>query len=195
MANIGPTELLIFVAVIAVLAAFLIGVARRSTSGPAASAPRPRLDPAELHHQVTGLIAAGKTVQAVKLVREQTGLGLADAKRYTDDLAAGRPPHRAFHPGATAPGPIAAPQPASATSRPPAAPSRPYSSSGERPAWTRPTPSASSTPSTDPAPHRPDRHGVLSRTATADSAARTPGSVRRKPARPVRPPRRPRRPW
>ncbi|MGV9328324.1 hypothetical protein [Streptosporangium sandarakinum] len=112
MANIGPTELLIFVAVIAVSAAFLIGVARRSTSGPAASAPRPRLDPAELHHQVTGLIAAGKTVQAVKLVREQTGLGLADAKRYTDDLAAGRPPHRAFHPGATAPGPIAAPQPA-----------------------------------------------------------------------------------
>ncbi|MEU6740951.1 hypothetical protein [Streptosporangium sandarakinum] len=111
MGNIGPTELLVLVVLLAVPAVFVIGVIHRSARGSAAPPPRPRLDPAELNHQVTGLIAAGKTVQAVKLVREQTGLGLADAKRYTDDLAAGRPPHLApFHPGA--PGLAAAPQPA-----------------------------------------------------------------------------------
>ncbi|MFF0248768.1 hypothetical protein ACWDR9_29375 [Streptosporangium sandarakinum] len=113
MANLGPTELIILVALLAVPAAFLIGVIRRANRGSVTSAPRPRLDPAELHRQATILITAGKTIQAVKLVREQTGLGLADAKRYTDDLAAGRPPYRApLHPGPAASGPVAAPQPA-----------------------------------------------------------------------------------
>ncbi|MFF0311370.1 hypothetical protein ACFYSC_28395 [Streptosporangium sp. NPDC004379] len=115
MRNIGPTELLVLAVLLAVAALFLIGVIRLATRGSRGSAaPRPRLDPAELHRQATGLITAGKTIQAVKLVREQTGLGLADAKRYTDDLAAGRPPYPAFpHPGhTTAPGHTAAPQPA-----------------------------------------------------------------------------------
>jgi large subunit ribosomal protein L7/L12 len=36
--------------------------------------------------EVAELAAAGKKIQAIKLLREQTGWGLAEAKRAVDDL-------------------------------------------------------------------------------------------------------------
>ncbi|MBB5967890.1 50S ribosomal protein L7/L12 [Planomonospora venezuelensis] len=52
----------------------------------------PRMGPGDLRTQAQALIAQGKQIHAVKLVREQTGMRLVEAKRYVDDLAAGRMP-------------------------------------------------------------------------------------------------------
>ncbi|MBG0823219.1 50S ribosomal protein L7/L12 [Planomonospora sp. ID91781] len=89
MPNLGPMELLIIGSFLALLAVAAIALMRRSARP---STPAPRLDPAELHHRVRDLTAQGRAIQAIKLIREQTGLGLADAKRYADDVAAGRAP-------------------------------------------------------------------------------------------------------
>ncbi|ACZ87318.1 hypothetical protein Aros01_05764 [Streptosporangium roseum] len=64
--------------------------------------PHPQLDASQLQWQATALITAGKVVPAIKLVREQTGLDLKNAKRYVDDLRAGRTPAPPYHHGATA---------------------------------------------------------------------------------------------
>ncbi|MFI7248478.1 50S ribosomal protein L7/L12 [Micromonospora chalcea] len=50
--------------------------------------------------EVLRLARAGRTVEAVKVLREQTGLSLLDAKRAVDALAAGG----SWSPGAPAPG-------------------------------------------------------------------------------------------
>ena len=41
----------------------------------------------EIPPDVLAALAAGNKIQAIKLVREHTGLGLAQAKRLVDDLA------------------------------------------------------------------------------------------------------------
>ncbi|RIQ34780.1 hypothetical protein [Jiangella rhizosphaerae] len=63
-----------------------------AVSGPTPSSPgaeRPVLDRAELDAAVGALLAEGRLIPAVKLIRQQTGLGLAEAKAYADRLAAG----------------------------------------------------------------------------------------------------------
>ncbi|MBB4943525.1 hypothetical protein FHR32_007925 [Streptosporangium album] len=89
MPNIGPTELLILLALAAGLIAVTITLVRRGSPAPP---PPQRLDPAELQHHLTALIAANKPVAAIKLLRDQTGLDLKSAKRHIDDLRAGRAP-------------------------------------------------------------------------------------------------------
>ncbi|MBG0831895.1 ribosomal protein L7/L12 [Planomonospora sp. ID67723] len=95
MPNIGPTELLIFVVPILLIIGVALLVRRAGRSRALARsgvlAPRP-MSAADLQSQAHALIAQGKQISAIKLVREQTGLGLAEAKRYVDDLAAGRMP-------------------------------------------------------------------------------------------------------
>ncbi|MEU6431850.1 ribosomal protein L7/L12 [Microbispora sp. NPDC046973] len=46
---------------------------------------------ADLQHRVRELYADNKKIEAIKLVREQTGLGLKEAKDLTEALASGRP--------------------------------------------------------------------------------------------------------
>jgi hypothetical protein len=53
-----------------------------------AGAPSSSLD-----REVDGLLQAGSTIEAVKLVRERTGLDLAQAKQYVDRL---QPPGAQF---------------------------------------------------------------------------------------------------
>lgn len=58
---------------------------------PASSAPAAVLDRPDLDDAVRTLLAEGKLIPAVKLVRERTGFGLKDAKEYVDRLQAGLP--------------------------------------------------------------------------------------------------------
>ncbi|SEE93073.1 Ribosomal protein L7/L12 C-terminal domain-containing protein [Jiangella alba] len=64
-----------------------------TTSSPVAVPPAPTppagLDRAALDDAVRALLAEGKLIPAVKLVRERTGFGLKDAKEYVDRLPAG----------------------------------------------------------------------------------------------------------
>lgn len=42
--------------------------------------------------ELTQLVAAGRKIDAIKLVRERTGVGLVEAKAYVEAIEAGRPP-------------------------------------------------------------------------------------------------------
>lgn len=95
-AGIGALEILAlgaFVIVIGLIFAFAFYAAsKRSRRAPAL--PVQRLTPEELEHRVHELVAQNAPIQAIKLVRQQTGLGLKEAKAYVDDLAAGRLPRQ-----------------------------------------------------------------------------------------------------
>ncbi|MEV8637908.1 ribosomal protein L7/L12 [Streptosporangium sp. NPDC051023] len=103
MPNLGPTELLIIglvvILVVAGVAAGLVLLVRLAARPSTSFSPVPPSGsaglkgdsgPVGLQAQVQSLLGQGKKIHAVKLVRERTGLGLAEAKRYVDDLAAGR---------------------------------------------------------------------------------------------------------
>ena len=101
MPNMGPVELLvvglILVAIFGAFATGLVLLVRRASRPPASFPPaysdrKIQLDSFELESQVRALLEQRKKIHAVKLVREQTGLGLAAAKGYVDDLEAGRIP-------------------------------------------------------------------------------------------------------
>lgn len=53
--------------------------------------------------QIADLIAAGQKIEAIKLLREQTGLGLAEAKAAVERLEQGVPPPAASAPDAVPP--------------------------------------------------------------------------------------------
>lgn len=61
--------------------------ATATAAAPAAGAAR--MDREALDAAVGALLAEGRVVMAVKLIRDQTGLGLAQSKAYVDRLAAG----------------------------------------------------------------------------------------------------------
>jgi ribosomal protein L7/L12 len=46
---------------------------------------------ASVRTEALALLARGDKLEAIKLVRERTGMGLAEAKDYVEDLAAGQP--------------------------------------------------------------------------------------------------------
>jgi hypothetical protein len=48
---------------------------------------QPRLEPEELPTEAMLAIRSGRKIEAIKIVREQTGLGLAEAKRVVDQAA------------------------------------------------------------------------------------------------------------
>ncbi|GAA3100573.1 ribosomal protein L7/L12 [Streptosporangium carneum] len=104
MPNLGPTELLIIglilLLVFGAVVTVLVLLARRAAAPSSSPLSAPHLDlgpkgrpgPSDLQGQVRALLGQRKKIQAIKLVREQTGLGLAAAKKYVDDLEAGRFP-------------------------------------------------------------------------------------------------------
>jgi len=93
MPNLGPTELLIIVALPAVLLAIVVGVvmaARKSGRAASGGVPTAPLTPQGLHETVTGLTRQGQKIQAIKELRQYTGLGLKEAKDVVDAVAMGR---------------------------------------------------------------------------------------------------------
>jgi ribosomal protein L7/L12 len=64
-------------------------VTRVRAAPPPSVLDRQPLDRPALDDAVGALLAEGKVIHAVKLVRQHTGLGLRDAKGYVDRLAAG----------------------------------------------------------------------------------------------------------
>ncbi|GII61155.1 hypothetical protein Skr01_12400 [Sphaerisporangium krabiense] len=97
MGGIGLPELLILLVVGVVVVGLFAALTRRGAKAPGPSyvsawqggVTPPQ--PGDLQGQVYALVAQGKKIPAIKLVREHTGLGLADAKAYVDALAASRP--------------------------------------------------------------------------------------------------------
>ncbi|MCB0864715.1 MAG: hypothetical protein KDB58_03280 [Solirubrobacterales bacterium] len=60
-----------------------------SVSPPVTLPEHPFADPGEISDEVRTLAAAGQTMQAVQLHRQQTGAGLAEAKQAVDSLEIG----------------------------------------------------------------------------------------------------------
>jgi hypothetical protein len=58
-------------------------------------------DEHQLSPEVYELLAAGRKVEAIKLIREETGLGLADAKELADFLSGYDAPSATPPPGMT----------------------------------------------------------------------------------------------
>lgn len=88
MLGLGSTELLVLLAILAVILVMvrMSGRADKPPSGRAFSTPVP----AELQSRIRTLAAADQRIQAIKLLRQATGLGLLDAKNAVDAIAAGR---------------------------------------------------------------------------------------------------------
>jgi ribosomal protein L7/L12 len=85
----AQTILLLLLLVVVVPLAVVLGGRRRPVE-----LVKPPADPVsrdELHRQVADLLRQRRKIQAVKLVREQTGLGLAEAKAVVDRVEAGQP--------------------------------------------------------------------------------------------------------
>ncbi|MER5650913.1 ribosomal protein L7/L12 [Streptosporangium sp. NPDC002524] len=93
MPNIGPTELLILAVLLAVVLAVVIGVVVAAMKGARAvsggRAPVIPPTPQGLHETVTGLTRRGLKIQAIKELRQYTGLGLKESKMVVDAVAAG----------------------------------------------------------------------------------------------------------
>ncbi len=51
--------------------------------------PHPFADPGAISDEVRAMVAAGQTMQAMQLHREQTGAGLAEAKDAVESLVQG----------------------------------------------------------------------------------------------------------
>lgn len=58
-------------------------------------------DQEQLPHEVYELLAAGRKVEAIKLIRQETGLGLADARELADALSAYDAPKETTPPAMT----------------------------------------------------------------------------------------------
>lgn len=71
----------------------LLAVAKRATAPPTGSAPaKPDLsglDDEAFRDRVLGEIEGGRKIEAIRLVRERTRMGLADAKALVEALASG----------------------------------------------------------------------------------------------------------
>ncbi|WP_283136093.1 ribosomal protein L7/L12 [Rhizohabitans arisaemae] len=102
MPNLGPVELILWLGVVGLPVAIVLGVVmifRRRVvkqSIPVAGSP-PAVPGADFETRAMALIQNGKKIQAIKLIREETGLGLKQAKHVADQMEAGRyvPPRRA----------------------------------------------------------------------------------------------------
>ncbi|MEV4457899.1 ribosomal protein L7/L12 [Microbispora sp. NPDC049633] len=95
MPNIGPFEWMILVVIVIALLGVALAAMRAGArpGGPLAWRSPGLLPPvsADLQHRVRELYAEGKKIEAIKLIREQTGLGLKEAKDLAEALASGRP--------------------------------------------------------------------------------------------------------
>lgn len=88
-----PLVILLALGALLVVGLLLFSMFRRWGTMPTTTiAPPPQL-PAELasDYEIRRLLAEGNKIQAIKRVRELTGLGLKEAKDYVDRLPAGAP--------------------------------------------------------------------------------------------------------
>ncbi|MEU7886726.1 ribosomal protein L7/L12 [Microbispora bryophytorum] len=95
MFGLGTVEVLILAVIVIALLAVGFAAMRAGArpAGPLAWRSPGLLPPvsADLQHRVRDLYAEGKKIEAIKVIREQTGLGLTEAKDLADSLASGRP--------------------------------------------------------------------------------------------------------
>lgn len=119
MPNLGPVELLIFAVVLAVILVIVIGVVMAARKGGRAiaggRAPVMPPTPQRLNEIVTGLTRQGRKIEAIKALRQYTGLGLKESKTIVDAVAMGhdlwshplmarfQPSHPVVSPGTGAP--------------------------------------------------------------------------------------------
>lgn len=82
-----PVVILLALGALLVIGFLLFSMFRRWGTMPTTSAPPPQI-PAELanDYEIRRLLAHGNKIQAIKRVRELTGLGLKEAKDYVDAL-------------------------------------------------------------------------------------------------------------
>lgn len=82
---------IVVIAAVAVIAAKAAnGNTRAGSVNTSARRPMGPMSPHELEHQVHAMLDDGKMIPAIKLVREQTGLGLKEAKDLVDGAKLGR---------------------------------------------------------------------------------------------------------
>ncbi|MFC0553111.1 ribosomal protein L7/L12 [Planotetraspora thailandica] len=98
MFALGWPEMMIFllIALLVVILLVVLVAAARTGARPDTSLGwrSPGLAPAisaDLQKRVRELQAAGKKIEAIKIIRAETGIGLKEAKAVADSLAAGRP--------------------------------------------------------------------------------------------------------
>lgn len=89
MPNIGPAELLVVAILFAVVLMIVIGIVMAARKGNQMPMPTPMPTPQGLHELVTGLVRAGRRIEAIKELRRHTGLSLRDAKVTIDGVAMG----------------------------------------------------------------------------------------------------------
>ncbi|MEU4548024.1 hypothetical protein [Nonomuraea dietziae] len=93
MPNIGVPELLILLPVVGIIAAIIAAVAINAGKAARGRTPQPTIaptTPAELENDLQTLVNQGKTILAIKILRQHTGLSLQDAKTAVDGMRAGR---------------------------------------------------------------------------------------------------------
>lgn len=91
------SELLILLIALILLGGGTALIVRLNRGARHAAALDEPIRPEHLEEHLRTLIQQNKQIRAIKLLREQTGMGLKDAKDAIDALAAGRPiSHRAY---------------------------------------------------------------------------------------------------
>jgi hypothetical protein len=88
--NLGPTELIILAIFVLAIVFLLRKIAARNTSHARLEPPQQPQLTEHLQLRARELIGQGKIIAAIKLIREETGLSLKEAKLAADNLAAGR---------------------------------------------------------------------------------------------------------
>ncbi|WP_336206891.1 ribosomal protein L7/L12 [Nonomuraea sp. LPB2021202275-12-8] len=90
---ISMAELLILAVIVVIIVTGAVIVNRRigTPNQRPAMMPRPRPTPQELDHALQTLIQQNRKIQAIKLLRDHTGMGLKEAKQAVDGLAVGHP--------------------------------------------------------------------------------------------------------
>ena len=87
--NVGPTELLVLlVLLLGILLAMRMSARSKKAAPPAGSAPSTPVT-AELQSRIRALTVADRRIEAIKLLRAETRLGLLNAKNAVDAIAAG----------------------------------------------------------------------------------------------------------
>ncbi|RBQ18813.1 hypothetical protein DP939_16495 [Spongiactinospora rosea] len=95
VAGLGPAELFVISGMLIFAVLVVIGiaaVARAAARNRPPQIPRPLPDvPHDLRSRVRALTDDGRMIHAIKLIREETAMGLKDAKLTAEAIAAGRP--------------------------------------------------------------------------------------------------------
>ncbi|WP_157594795.1 hypothetical protein [Streptosporangium amethystogenes] len=93
MPNIGPVELLVVAILFAMVLVIIVGIVMAARKGDQPPMPMPMPTPMPtpqgLQELVTGLVRAGRRIEAIKELRGRTGLSLRDAKMTIDGVVMG----------------------------------------------------------------------------------------------------------